>query len=61
VYLTTPAGVRARIFGNFEAFVEAAYQHALSGEFVPNQSGQFYSGNPSSRLGASLGISLRLN
>ena len=60
VYLTTPAGVRGRIFGNFEAFVEAAYQHALSGEFLPNQAGQF-SGDPSSRFGATLGISIRLN
>lgn len=59
VYVTTPAGLRARIHGGFEAFVEAAYQHTLTGEFAPNQTGQF-SGNPASRFGATLGISLRL-
>jgi hypothetical protein len=58
VYVTTPAGLRGRIFGGFEAFLEAAYQHTLSGEFAPNQTGQF-SGNSSSRFGATLGISLR--
>ena len=40
-------------------FAEAAWQHTLSGEFAPDQAGQF-SGNPSSRFGATLGISLRL-
>ena len=59
VYVTAPAGLRARIHGGFEAFVETAYQRALSGEFAPNQAGQF-SGNPASRFGATLGISIRL-
>lgn len=59
VYMTAPAGLRGRIHGGFEAFLEAAYQHTLSGEFAPNQAGQF-SGNPASRFGATLGISLRL-
>lgn len=59
VYVTTPAGLRARVHGGFEVFAEAAWQHTLSGEFAPNQTGQF-SGNPSSRFGATLGISLRL-
>jgi len=58
-YLTTPAGLRARIYGNFEMFAEAAYQKTLSGEFGPNQSGQF-SGNANQRFGATLGITMRL-
>jgi hypothetical protein len=60
VYFTAPLGLRARIYGGFEVFVEAAYQNALSGAFFPNQTGQF-SGNPSSRFGGTLGISLRMN
>ena len=59
VYVTTPVGLRGHIYGGFEAFAKATYQHTLSGEFVPNQTGQI-SGNPSSRVGATLGISLRL-
>lgn len=58
-YLTTPAGLRARIHGNFEAFAEAAYQRTLSGEFGLNQSGQF-SGNANERFGATFGITIRL-
>ena len=58
-YLTAPAGLRARIYSNFELFAEAAFQRTLSGQFGPNQSGQF-SGNTSQRFGATMGISMRL-
>jgi len=60
MYLTTPAGLRGRVYGGFELFLEAAYQHTLMGEFAPNQSGQF-SGTPTSRFGATFGLSLRMN
>ena len=58
-YLTAPIGVRARLFSNFEAFAEGAYQKTLSGQFGIDQTGQF-SGNQHERLGATMGISLRL-
>ncbi len=58
-YITAPAGLRARLYGNFEAFAEASYQRTLAGEFGLNQTGQF-SGNRSERFGATLGISVRL-
>lgn len=58
-YFTAPAGLRARIYGNFEAFAEAAYQHTLSGQFGLSQTGQF-SGNGNERFGATLGITIRL-
>lgn len=58
-YVTTPAGLRARIHGNFELFAEAAYQRTLSGEFGPNQVGQF-SGNANERFGATFGVTMRL-
>ncbi len=58
-YFTTPAGLRARIYGNVEAFAEAAYQHTLSGQFGLNQTGQF-SGDGNERFGATFGISIRL-
>ena len=58
-YLTTPAGLRARLYGNFELFAEAAYQKTLSGEFGPDQRGQF-SGDANQRFGATFGITMRL-
>jgi hypothetical protein len=58
-YLTTPAGLRGRVYGNFELFAEAAYQRTLSGGFAPDQVGQF-SGNGNQRFGATFGISMRL-
>lgn len=58
-YVTAPLGLRARLYGNFEAFAEAAYQRALSGQFGLNQTGQF-SGNGSERYGATFGVSVRL-
>lgn len=58
-YVTAPVGLRARIYGNVEAFAETAYQKALSGQFGLNQNGQF-SGNGSERFGATFGVSLRL-
>jgi hypothetical protein len=58
-YLTAPAGLRARIYNNFEAFAEAAYQRTLSGQFGINQVGQF-SGNGRERFGATFGVSMRL-
>lgn len=58
-YLTTPAGVRARLYGNFELFAEAAYQRTLSGSFGPDQIGQF-SGDANQRFGATFGITMRL-
>jgi hypothetical protein len=60
VYVTAPLGLRARIYGNFEAFAEAAYQRTLSGQFGLSQTGQF-SGNGTERYGATLGISMRLH
>ena len=36
-YVTVPAGLRARLYGNFEAFAEASYQRTLAGEFGLNQ------------------------
>lgn len=57
-YLTAPVGLRARIYGNFEAFAEAAFQRTLSGQFALNQSGQF-SGNGRQRVGGTVGVSLR--
>ena len=60
VYVTTPVGLRGRLWGNFEAFAEAAYQKTLSGEFSTiNQTGQF-SGDQYQRFGATFGISMRL-
>jgi hypothetical protein len=59
VYATTPVGVRARLYGNVEAFAEAAYQKTLSGQFGPSQTGQF-TGNGDRRFGATVGLSLRL-
>jgi len=59
-YLTTPAGLRARVYGNFELFAEAAYQRTLSGNFGPNQPGQF-SGDANGRFGATFGLTMRLN
>ena len=58
-YVTAPVGVRARLFGNFEAFAEGAYQKTLTGQFGLSQTGQF-SGNGMQRFGATLGISMRL-
>lgn len=58
-YFTAPVGLRARIFGNVEAFAETAYQKTMSGQFALNQTGQF-SGNERQRFGATFGISLRL-
>ena len=58
-YVTAPAGIRAQIYGNVEAFAETAYQRAVSGQFGQNQTGQF-SGNTGERFGATFGISLRL-
>ncbi len=58
-YLTTPAGLRARVHGNFELFAEAAYQRTLSGEFGPDQIGQ-WSGDANSRFGATFGLTMRL-
>ncbi len=60
LYFTAPVGLRARIHGNFEAFAETAYQRAMTGQFALSQTGQF-SGNERQRLGATFGISLRLN
>ena len=59
MYVTAPVGLRARVHGNFEAYVEAAYQRTVSGQFGLSQTGQF-SGNGSERFGATLGISMRL-
>ena len=59
VYVTTPAGLRARLYGNFELFAEAAYQRSLSGGFGPDQRGQF-SGDANQRFGATFGITMRL-
>jgi|JI6StandDraft_1071083.scaffolds.fasta_scaffold293287_1 hypothetical protein len=58
-YMTAPVGVRARVFRNFEAYAEAAYQKTLTGQFGLSQAGQF-SGNERERYGATFGISLRL-
>ena len=58
-YFTAPVGLRARIYGNVEAFAEAAFQRTMSGQFALNQTGQF-SGNGRQRFGATFGISLRL-
>jgi len=57
--MTAPVGVRARVFRNFEAYAEAAYQKTLTGQFGLSQAGQF-SGNERERYGATFGISLRL-
>lgn len=51
LYATTPVGVRAGVHGNFEVYLEAAYQRTLTGEFGLSQTGQF-SGNGSERFGA---------
>lgn len=59
LHLTAPVGIRGRVFGNFEAFAEVAYQKALSGEFGTSQTGQF-SGNGATRFGGTMGISLRM-
>jgi hypothetical protein len=59
-YLTAPAGLRAKVYDNFELFAEAAYQRTLSGEFGANQAGQF-SGNANRRFGATFGLTMRLN
>jgi hypothetical protein len=59
VYVTAPVGLRGRLFGNFEAFAEAAYQKTLNGQFGLSQTGQF-SGNGRERIGATFGISMRL-
>lgn len=58
-YFTAPVGLRARIYGNVEAFAEAAFQRTISGQFALNQTGQF-SGNGRERFGGTVGISLRL-
>lgn len=58
-YVTAPVGLRARVFRNFEAFAEAAYQKTLTGQFGLGQTGQF-SGNERQRFGATFGLSLRL-
>lgn len=58
-YFTAPVGLRARLFGNVEAFAETAYQRTVSGQFALNQTGQF-SGNGRQRFGGTVGISLRL-
>ena len=58
-YVTAPAGLRARLYGNFEAFAEAAFQKTLSGQFGVNQVGQF-SGNANQRFGATFGVTMRL-
>src|SRR5262249_6813078 len=49
-YVTAPVGLRARLFGNFEAFAEAAYQKTVSGTFALSQTGQF-SGDQNGRFG----------
>jgi hypothetical protein len=59
LYFTAPVGLRARLYGNFEAFAETAYQKTMSGQFALNQTGQF-SGNGRQRFGATFGVSLRL-
>lgn len=59
VYVTAPVGLRGRIYGNFEAYAEAAYQRTMVGQFGLSQTGQF-SGNGAERFGATFGISLRL-
>ena len=59
-YITAPVGLRARVYGNFELFAEAAYQKALSGQFAPDQIGQF-SGDANQRYGATFGLTMRLN
>ncbi len=58
-YVTAPIGLRGRLYGNLEAFAEAAYQRTLSGQFGLSQTGQF-SGNQAERFGATFGVSLRL-
>jgi hypothetical protein len=58
-YVTAPVGLRAQIYGNFEAFAEAAYQRTLSGQFGLSQTGQF-SGNGNQRVGATFGVTMRL-
>ncbi|MEO8500531.1 MAG: hypothetical protein ABI565_06420 [Vicinamibacteria bacterium] len=58
-YVTAPVGLRARLYGNFEAFAETAYQRTLSGQFGLSQTGQF-SGNGRARLGATFGVTMRL-
>lgn len=58
-YVTAPVGLRARVFRNFEAYAEAAYQKTLTGQFGLSQTGQF-SGNTRERFGATFGISMRL-
>jgi len=58
-YLTAPAGLRGKVYGNFEVFAEAAYQRTLSGQFGANQPGQF-SGDANRRFGATLGLTMRL-
>ncbi len=59
LFVTAPVGLRARLYGNFEAFAEAAYQRTLAGQFGLSQTGQF-SGHGAERVGATFGISLRL-
>ena len=59
LYFTAPVGLRARVYGNFELFAEAAYQRTLTGQFALNQTGQF-SGNQNERYGATFGLSMRL-
>lgn len=58
-YVTAPVGVRGRVFRNFEAYAEAAYQKTLTGQFGLSQTGQF-SGTEGQRFGATFGISMRL-
>lgn len=57
-YFTAPVGLRARVYGNVEAFAEAAFQRTISGQFALNQTGQF-SGNGRQRFGGTVGVSLR--
>ena len=59
LYVTAPVGLRGRVFGNFEAYAEAAYQKTMVGQFGLSQTGQF-SGNGAQRFGATFGLSMRL-
>ena len=59
-YVTAPAGLRARVKGNFELFAEAAYQRTLTGQFGLSQAGQF-SNNGRERFGATFGLSMRVH
>lgn len=58
-FVSAPLGLRARLYGNVEAFAEAAYQRTLSGQFGLSHTGQF-SGSENERFGATFGVSMRL-